>query len=90
MLDDIPDIKSNTILPDEAVLRKEQFTRLHSMISSLSPRRQEVISLKFFAELRNKEIAEILGLDERSVASHLSRALDDLQKKYHQKDIAHE
>lgn len=90
MLDDIPDIKSNYILPDEAVLRKEQFARLHSMINSLSPRRQEVISLKFFAELRNKEIAEILGLDERSVASHLSRALDDLQKKYHLKDIAHE
>lgn len=90
MLDDIADIKSNQVLPDEALLRKEQFARIHSMIASLSPRRQEVISLKFFGELRNKEIAEILGLDERSVASHLSRGLDDLQKKYQQKDISYE
>ncbi len=90
MLDDIPDIKSNQMLPDEALMRKEQFARLHDMIASLSTRRQEVISLKFFAGLRNKEIAEILGLDERSVASHLSRGLDDLQQKYQQKDIAHE
>lgn len=89
-LDDLPEIQSSALLPDEMVLRQEQFTRLQAMIQSLSVRRQEVISLRFFAELQNKEIAIVLGLDERTVASHLSRALDDLQQKYQQKDIAHE
>lgn len=89
-LDDLPEIKSSALLPDEMLLRQEQFTRLQHMVQSLSVRRQEVISLRFFGELQNKEIALVLGLDERTVASHLSRALDDLQQKYQEKDIAHE
>ncbi len=60
------------------------------MIETLSPRRQEVITLRFFGELRNQEIAEILSLDERTVASHLCRAIEDLQNKYQQEEIAHD
>jgi RNA polymerase sigma-70 factor, ECF subfamily len=86
-LDDLPEIHSHNFLPDDAVMRKEQFARLQDMLNTLSPRRQEIISLRFFAELRNKEIAAVLQLDERTVASHLSRGLEDLQKKYKQKDI---
>lgn len=90
MLEDIPDISGNSPLPDEAIIKKEQFARLQDMIASLSPRRQEVISLKFFGELKNKEIAEILGLDERTIASHLSRGIEDLQEKYQKKEVVHE
>jgi len=90
MLDDLPEISGDSILPDEAIIKKEQFARLQSMIASLAPRRQEVITLKYFGELKNNEIAEILELDERTVASHLSRGLDDLQEKYQKKDVIHE
>jgi RNA polymerase sigma-70 factor (ECF subfamily) len=86
-LDELPEIASHDLLPDEAFARKEQFARLQAGLSSLSPRRQEIIMLRFFGELRNQEIAVVLGLDERTVASHLSRGLEDLQHKYQQKDI---
>lgn len=86
-LSEIPEISSNNLSPDDSVIRKEQFTRLHQMIDSLSTRRREVITLKFFGELRNQEIAEVLNLDERTVASHLCRAIEDLQHKYQQEDI---
>jgi RNA polymerase sigma-70 factor, ECF subfamily len=86
-LEELPEIQSRDLLPDEAFVRKEQFARLQAMLNSLSPRRQEIISLRFFAELRNQEIALVLGLDERTVASHLARGLEDLQEKYQQKDI---
>lgn len=89
-LEDIPEIRSKGLAPDEAIIRKEQFARLHKMIETLSPRRQEVITLRFFGELRNQEIAEILGLDERTVASHLCRGIEDLQNKYQQEEIAHD
>jgi RNA polymerase sigma-70 factor, ECF subfamily len=82
-LEDVPDIKSDDFSSPEAVLaRKERFTRLHQMIAMLSPRRQEIITLRFFGELRNQEIAAVLGLDERTVASHLCRALEDLGQRY--------
>jgi RNA polymerase sigma factor (sigma-70 family) len=86
-LDELPEIASHEMLPDEAFARKEQFSRLQAVLSSLSARRQEIIMLRFFGELRNQEIALVLGLDERTVASHLSRGLEDLQQRYQQKDM---
>ncbi|HYN88733.1 MAG TPA: sigma-70 family RNA polymerase sigma factor, partial [Ardenticatenaceae bacterium] len=81
-LDMLPELSANTLLPDDVLLKQELFARLRLLIGALSPRRQEVITLKFFGGLRNQEIAEILGLDERTVASHLCRGLEDLHRRY--------
>jgi RNA polymerase sigma-70 factor (ECF subfamily) len=86
-LDELPDIQSSALSPDQMVLRKEQFARLRARIGTLSPRRQEIITLRFFGGLRNQEIAAVLGLDERTVASHLSRALEDLQRKVNDEEV---
>lgn len=72
------------------IIRKEKFARLYQMVETLSPRRQEVITLRFFGELKNQEIAKILDLDERTVASHLCRGIEDLQHKYQQEEFAHD
>jgi RNA polymerase sigma-70 factor (ECF subfamily) len=98
-LDDLPELSANALTPDDALSRKELFRHLRAQIKTLSPRRQEVVTLRFFAGLRNQEIAVALGLDERTVASHLTRALDDLKRKFSvdddtstvtQEDIIHE
>jgi RNA polymerase sigma-70 factor (ECF subfamily) len=68
--------------PDDAAMRDEEVRRLHELLATLSPRRQEVITLRFFGELRNQEIAQILEIDERTVAAHLCRGLEDLHRKY--------
>ncbi len=81
-MNELPEIKSDSVLPDDAALRKEEFVYLRQLIATLSPRRQEIITLKFFGGLRNKEISGILELDERTVASHLCRGLEDLHGKY--------
>ncbi len=81
-LDDAPEMISDEPGPDAALMRKERFLRLRAAIAGLSPRRQEIVTLRFFGELRNQEIASVLGLDERTVASHLSRALEDLQRQF--------
>ena len=66
---------------EERLLQIETEHDLLELVKSLSRRRQEVILLRYFAGLRNTEIAEVLHLDERTIASHLSRALDDLQQQ---------
>lgn len=81
-LDELPQIDANALLPEDELLRKELFAHLHSLVNELPPRRREVVSLRYFAGLRNNEIARVLGMDEHSVASTLSRALDDLQKRF--------
>lgn len=86
-LDALPQIRGDGLLPDEVLTRQETFERLRRMIGMLSPRRQEVVTLRFYAGLSNQEIARVLDLDERTVASHLSRAIDDLQHRYQQEGI---
>jgi RNA polymerase sigma factor (sigma-70 family) len=86
-LDDLPDIQSDDLAPDEIFLRKERFQRLRAHIAILSPRRQEIITLRFFGGLRNQEIAAVLKLDERTVAAHLCRAIEDLQRHYEAESI---
>ncbi len=82
LFDQLPEIYSLEPSPDETVAQQESADHLRSLITTLSPRRREIITLKFYGGLRNREIAEVLKLDERTVASHLCRALADLQRKY--------
>jgi RNA polymerase sigma-70 factor (ECF subfamily) len=86
-LDDLPEIQSHELLPEEMFARKEQFAHLRQALITLSPRRQEVITLRFFAGLRNHEIAEVLNLDEHAVASHLCRGLEDLAHKFQAEEL---
>lgn len=81
-LADLPHLVSRELLPDEAAVRAEEFAHLHRLLGTLSPRRQEIITLRFFAGLRNHEIAHVLAIDERTVAAHLCRGLDELHQKY--------
>lgn len=78
LLDELPELVSDALSPYQATARKEQFARLYAHIGRLAPRRAEALRLRFFGGLRNWEIAQVMGLDERTVASHLSRAIKDL------------
>ncbi len=90
LIDALPELHSTDPLPDEAFSRKERLRWLQSALETLTPRRREIIMLRFASGLRNQEIAGVLGLDERTVASHLCRALEDLQQQYQQEEIADE
>ena len=82
-LDPRPDSDSHALTDPVAGVEQAEAGRLiHELIRSLPPRRQEVVALRFFGGLRNREIAEVIGVDQRTVASHLCRALDELRTKY--------
>ncbi len=44
----------------------------------LPPQQRETVELRYFGDLRNKEIALLFGISEKTVASNLSRALQTL------------
>lgn len=81
-LDELSELAPDNLLPYETIRQKEKFVFLRQLIRALPPRRQEIIQLKFFGGLRNNEIAQVLGIDERTVASHLCRGLEDLHRLY--------
>lgn len=81
-LESIAEVPDSALLPENAVEQAESAIRLRQMLDTLPRRRREVIILKFFGGLRNREIAHVIGITERTVASHLVRGLDDLRRRY--------
>ena len=65
--------------PQEEVERKEEHQRLRFCLEALAQREQEIVSLKFGAELTNRRIASVLGLSENNVGTILYRAVCKLR-----------
>lgn len=68
--------------PDRIVSEREESARLLALVGALPERKREVIVLRYYGGLRNQEIADVLGIGEKTVSAYLSRALNDLQAQY--------
>jgi len=67
--------------PEDTLLHRERLSHLSSLLQQLPPREQEIISLKFDAELTNREIAEVLHTSEVNVRVTIFRALRKLRER---------
>jgi len=67
--------------PEESLLQKERIDSLTQLLRALPPREQEIISLKFDAELTNREIAQIVNTSEVNVRVTVFRALRKLRQR---------
>ena len=76
------EIASGELTPDDAAVKREERERLNTCLSRLSRQEQELISLKFGAELNNRQIAGALGLSESNVGTRLYRAVRKLRDSY--------
>lgn len=70
--------------PEDALLHQERLSHLSSLLRQLPPREQEILSLKFDAELTNREIAGILKTSEVNVRVTIFRALRKLRERMEQ------
>ena len=69
----------------ETELRKhDEFLMIIKQLKTLPLKYQEVISLRYFEGKDNKEIVDILGINEGTLKSLLSRGLEKLRKKCNQ------
>jgi len=67
--------------PEDSLLRDERVGTLIRFVKELAPRDQELISLKFDAELSNAEIAKIMRMTALNVRVAIFRALRRLRNK---------
>jgi RNA polymerase sigma factor (sigma-70 family) len=68
--------------PEEESEREEELRILDSCIAHLSPGEQEIISLKFGAEMNNRQIARMLALTESNVGVIIYRAVRKLRDSF--------
>jgi RNA polymerase sigma-70 factor (ECF subfamily) len=75
----VTELSTADLSPEQQLLRQEQQRILTESITTLSERDQEIIQLKFFGRLTNREIAEVLKLNEKTVSVIILRALQKLR-----------
>ena len=75
--------------PEESMLHRERLDALSGLVRQLPRREQEIIALKFDAELTNREIAHVLGTSEVNVRVTIFRALRKLRERMNTIGAAH-
>ncbi|MBO4707910.1 MAG: sigma-70 family RNA polymerase sigma factor [Elusimicrobiaceae bacterium] len=69
------------IQPLENLASEEDKKLLFQCLQDLDKRERDLISLKFFSSLNNREIAKVSGLSESNVGTILKRSLDKIRLK---------
>lgn len=78
-LDRVPDLVADVPTQEERVLREERLEMILNANRRLRPADQEILSLRYGAELSNQEIAEALSISGNAVAVRVHRALARLK-----------
>ena len=66
--------------PEDRLLLSEEQTLLLDEVRALSPRQRDCIFLRFYLELSEREIADVLSISPNSVKTHCRRGLASLRK----------
>lgn len=74
------EIPDNGRTPEETVINRDLSERLEKYVNMLPEPQREVIMLKFYHGMKEKEIATILNIKESTVSSRVSRAKANLRK----------
>jgi RNA polymerase sigma-70 factor (ECF subfamily) len=65
--------------PSQAVARAETLEQVEQVIAAMDPLDREVLMMRHFEELSNREIAEILGIHQKAASIRYFRALKRLR-----------
>jgi RNA polymerase sigma-70 factor (ECF subfamily) len=84
-VEELPALPADSASPQEIAEGKELAEELQSMVRKLPQSQAEVIIMRFFTGMKNKEIAQALNISEKTVASNLCRGLKNLRDQYWQR-----
>ncbi|WP_026895346.1 sigma-70 family RNA polymerase sigma factor [Clostridiisalibacter paucivorans] len=80
-MDKIKELISKEKTPEEKILTAETNDRLLKLLDILNERERNIIAFKFGANLKNREIAELLDISESNVGVILYRSMKKLKKE---------
>ena len=67
-------------VPEDRLLMNEEQRLLLEDVRDLSPRQRDCILLRFYLELSEREIADVLNISPNSVKTHCRRGLASLRE----------
>lgn len=81
-----PQQPSETPSPEAQFEANEQQNRLRGLLQTLAVDEQELIALKFGAEMTNRQIATVLGKSETAIGSAIYRVMQKLRTQWDNRD----
>jgi RNA polymerase sigma-70 factor (ECF subfamily) len=66
--------------PSQAARRNETIARVREALDGLEPADREVLALRHFEELSNREVAALLGIRTAAASKRYVRALERLKE----------
>ena len=85
-LDSLAEFLHSGDKPDDIVLKNEENQDLIKALNTLSEKERNIVAMKFAAQLKNKDIAKIMGLIESNAGVLLHRCIKKLRKELSQKE----
>ncbi len=82
MPEEMPEIRDDKQDVEVALEAKQERAVVREVLKQLPARYEEILNLKFFAELSNQEIADSLGLETNNVGVLIHRALTKFEHTY--------
>lgn len=73
-------LAGNQTSPSQAAMRTEMVEELSTSLESLSEIDREILTLRHFEDLSNKEVAELLGIEQKAASIRYVRAVQRLKK----------
>ena len=77
-------------IPADGIPEEEDFGCLEQYVRQLSEQHRHILILRYLENLKNREIAELLGIPVTTVATQLLRAKKQLLKLYGKEGKSHE
>ena len=74
-LAEVGPVSTPALSPEQRLLQQEQLQLLLDLMTTLPPRDQEIIRLRFFGQLTNRKIAEVMEIKEKTISVIILRAL---------------
>ncbi len=83
-IEDYPDIIGDSGEYEDYVILQEKRELLYQVLQQLTDQQRKIIILKYFQQMKNTEIAEILNKNPNNIGVQASKALAALKKKLHE------
>ena len=74
------ELEAEDVNPEDMLLKKEYKLLIQNAVNALPPKCREVFRLVLSDKLKNREIAELLGISEKTVNEHISLAYKRVAK----------
>lgn len=74
------ELVASQVSPSDAAIQDELVEKVEQSLNSMDPMDQEVLALRHFEELKNSEVASVLGLSPAAASNRYVRALKRLRE----------